>query len=88
MTKVRNGPKCASIGLAHDAFVGVKHSSAFSRLAQRRIAGVLSAGRLSMMTTSRYPPGRAARIDVSAASVRRAPLCSRVTPHSWSSPML
>jgi hypothetical protein len=39
MTKVRNGPKCASTGLAHDAFVGVKHSSMFSRLAQRRIAG-------------------------------------------------
>jgi hypothetical protein len=31
MTKVRNGPKCASIGLAHDAFVGVRHSSTFSR---------------------------------------------------------
>ena len=46
MTKVRNGPKCASTGLAHDAFVGVKHSSMFSRLAQRRIAGVLFAARL------------------------------------------
>jgi hypothetical protein len=41
MTKVRTGPDCASIGLAQDAFVGVKHSSAFSRLAQRRIAGPL-----------------------------------------------
>jgi hypothetical protein len=29
--KVRKGPKCASIGLAHDALVGVKHSSTFSR---------------------------------------------------------
>jgi Mg2+ and Co2+ transporter CorA len=38
MTKVRTGPNCASIGLAQDAFAGVKHSS-FSRLAQRRIAG-------------------------------------------------
>jgi hypothetical protein len=37
MTKVRTGPNCASIGLAQDAFVGVKHSSTFSRLAQRRI---------------------------------------------------
>jgi hypothetical protein len=27
MTKVRTGPNCASIGLAQDAFVGVKHSS-------------------------------------------------------------
>jgi len=36
MTKVRTGPDCASIGLAQDAFAGVKHSPAFSRLAQRR----------------------------------------------------
>ena len=41
------------LGLAHDAFVGVKHSSTFSRLAQRRIAGVLFADRLSKMTNSR-----------------------------------
>jgi hypothetical protein len=38
MTKVRTGPDCASTGLAQDAFAGVKHSAAFSRLAQRRIA--------------------------------------------------
>ena len=69
MTKVRTGPDCASTGLAQDAFAGVKHSSTFSRLAQRRIAGVLSAARLSMMTNSRYPSGRAARIDFSAARV-------------------
>ena len=31
MTKVRNGPDCASIGLARDALAGVKHSPAFSR---------------------------------------------------------
>jgi hypothetical protein len=67
MTKVRTGPDCASIGLAHDAFAGVKHSPAFSRLAQRRIAGVLSAARLPVMTNSRYPPGRAARTGFSAA---------------------
>ena len=53
MTKVRNGPKCASIGLAQDAFTGVRHSSTFSRCAQRRIAGVLFAARLSKMTNSR-----------------------------------
>src|SRR5260370_34829529 len=88
MTKVRKGPKCASIGLAHDAFVGVRHSSTFSRLAQRRIAGVLFADRLSKITNSRYPPGRAARIDLSAARVGSAPLGSRTTPHSWSSPRL
>jgi len=46
MTKVRSGPKCASIGLAQDAFASVKHSSTFSRFAQRRIAGVLFADRL------------------------------------------
>jgi hypothetical protein len=43
MTKVRTGRDCASIGLAQDAFAGVKHSPAFSRLAQRRIAGVVLA---------------------------------------------
>jgi hypothetical protein len=69
MTKVRTGPDCASIGLAHDAFVGVKHSSMFSCLAQRRIAGALFTARLSTITNSRYPPGRAARIDLSAARV-------------------
>ena len=47
---VKVGPNCASIGLAHDAFVRVEHSSTFSRWAQRRIAGVLFADRLSMMT--------------------------------------
>ena len=49
MAKVRNGPECASIGLARDAFVGVRHSSTFSRRAQRRIAGVLFAARLSKL---------------------------------------
>ena len=53
MAKVRKEPKCASIGLAQDAFTGVKQSSTFSRLAQRRIAGVLFADRLSKMTNSR-----------------------------------
>jgi hypothetical protein len=63
----RTGLRLDRIG--HDAFAGVKHSPAFSRLAQRRIAGVLFAARLSMMTNSRYPSGRAARIDFSAARV-------------------
>jgi hypothetical protein len=48
--KVRNGPNCASIGLAQDAFVGVKHSSTLARSAQPRMAGVLFADRLSAMT--------------------------------------
>jgi hypothetical protein len=50
MVKVRSGPNCASIGLAHDALVGVKHSSALCFFAQVRIAGVLFAERLSMIT--------------------------------------
>ena len=59
MTKVRTGPDCASIGLAQDAFVGVKHSPAFSRLAQRRIAGVLFAARLSTFCARLgYVPGK------------------------------
>ena len=41
------------LGLAQDALTGVKHSSTFSRPAQRRIAGVLFADRLSKMTNSR-----------------------------------
>ena len=75
MTKVRKGPKCASIGLAQDALVGVRHSSTFSRLAQRRMAGVLLADRLSRMTNSRESPGRAARMDFNAGRVWPAPLC-------------
>ena len=50
MTKVRKGPNCASIGLAHDALVGVKHSWTLCFLAQARMAGVLFADRLSMIT--------------------------------------
>jgi hypothetical protein len=53
MTKVRTGPNCASIGLAHEAFVGVKHNSTLARFAQRRMAGVLFADRLSRMTNRR-----------------------------------
>src|SRR2546421_122689 len=64
MTKVRKGPKCASIGLAHDAFVGVKHSSTLARCAQARIAGVLFADRLSMIYGQLVParPGVPVRI--------------------------
>src|SRR5580704_9778472 len=80
MTRVRTGPDCASIGLARDAFAGVKHSPAFSRLAQRRIAGVLFAARLSMMTNSRYPSGRAARTDFSAARCGRALMLASDAP--------
>ena len=50
IVKVRSGPNWVSIGLAQDALVGVKHSSTLCRADQRRIAGVLFADRLSMMT--------------------------------------
>jgi hypothetical protein len=54
MTNVRStGPNCASIGLAQDAFVGMKHNSRLARCAQCRIAGLLLADRLSKMTNSR-----------------------------------
>ena len=50
MTKVRSGPNWALIGLAHEALVGVRHSSTLFFLAQARIVGVLFADRLSMIT--------------------------------------
>ena len=50
MTKVRKGPNCASIGLAHDALVGVKHRCTLCFFAQARTGGVLFAERLSMIT--------------------------------------
>jgi hypothetical protein len=37
MTKVRSGPNWASIELAHEALVGVRHSSTLFFLAQARI---------------------------------------------------
>lgn len=43
-------PKCASIGFAQDAFVGVKHNSTLFFAAQRRIRQFLWADRLSRMT--------------------------------------
>jgi hypothetical protein len=67
--KGAHGPELRFDRIAHDAFVGVKHNPTFSRRAQRRIAGVLLADRLSKMTNSRQPPGRAVRIDFSAARV-------------------
>jgi hypothetical protein len=49
MTKVRNGPNFASMGLAQEAFAGVKRSRALFFFAQARVAGVLFADRLSMI---------------------------------------
>jgi len=50
MTKVRSGPNWASIGLAQEAYVGVKHSSTLFRAAHARIFVPLCADRLSRMT--------------------------------------
>lgn len=50
MTKVRSGPNWASMGLAQEALVGVKHNSTRCFDAQLRIAGVLLADRLSRIT--------------------------------------
>lgn len=41
----RSGPKCASIGLAQEAFAGVKHSSTLFFHAHRRILAPLWAER-------------------------------------------
>jgi hypothetical protein len=49
-TKLRSGPNWASIGLAQEALVGVRHSSTLLRVAHRRMAGVLLADRLSKIT--------------------------------------
>lgn len=45
----RSDPKCASIGLAQEALVGVKHSSTLFFFAQRRILLPMWAERLSRM---------------------------------------
>jgi hypothetical protein len=50
MTKVRSGLNCASIGLAHDALVGVKHRFTLCFAARARMGGVLFAGSLSKIT--------------------------------------
>lgn len=50
MTKVRKGPNWASIGLAHEALVGVKQRLTLLFFAQARIPGVLLADRLSRIT--------------------------------------
>jgi hypothetical protein len=50
ITKLRSGPNCASIGLAQEALVGVRHSSTWWLRAHLRMAGVLLADRLSKTT--------------------------------------
>ena len=47
---MRNGPNCASTGLAHEAFTGVMHSRTLCLAAQVRMGGVLFADKLSRMT--------------------------------------
>jgi hypothetical protein len=41
MMKIRSGPNCASMGLAHDALVGVKHSRTLCFSAQARTSELL-----------------------------------------------
>ncbi len=50
MTNVRSGPNWASIGLAQDALVGVRHNSTLFRATHARIFAVLFAERLSRIT--------------------------------------
>ena len=47
IVNVRSGPNCASIGLAQEAFVGVRHSSTLCAAAHVRIAAVVLQDRLS-----------------------------------------
>ena len=94
MTKVRNGPKCASTGLARDAFAGVRHSPAFSRRAQRaRARGprrsatwrtwVVKAGGTVLRYGSLYGPG-ATDGWVELVRKRQFPLVERGTGYlSW-----
>lgn len=50
MVNCRSGPKCASIGFAHEAWAGVKHDSTLFFFAQRRMPVPLWADRLSRIT--------------------------------------
>jgi hypothetical protein len=47
MVNMRRGPNCASMGSAHEALVGVRHSSTLCAAAHVRIAGVVLTDRLS-----------------------------------------
>ena len=64
----------ASIGLAQEAQVGVKHSSTLFFFAQRRMSAPVWAERLSRMMQIGAPSGRAARIDCRAARLLAVPL--------------
>ena len=74
-TNSRNGPKCASIGFAHELYVGVKHNSTRCRAAQSRILIPLCADRLSRITWIQSPSGLAARIVFNAARTLPADFC-------------
>lgn len=54
----RSDPKCASMGWAQDALVGVKQSSTLFLAAHRRFLLPLWADRLSRMTWIAAPSGR------------------------------
>jgi len=78
MTKVARDRSAPRIG--PDAFVGVKHSSTFSRLAQRRIAGSCSPTVVHDHEQPVAAAGRRGRLERGQGVT--APLCSRTTPHS------
>lgn len=50
MENCLSGPKCASIGFAHEAWIGVKHSSTLFFVAKRQMSQPLWADRLSRIT--------------------------------------
>ena len=79
MTKVRKGPKCASIGLAHDALTGVKHSSTFSRLA--RPGGYRLFVILDNLSANKTPAIRR------WAKRENVELCLTPTNASWANPI-
>jgi hypothetical protein len=90
MTKVRTGPNCASIGLAQDAFVGVKHSPTFSRLAQHQNPVNVCGQRTSRDTVLRNSGARD-QGDRSAPWSRPAapwagPACARSSSATTSAP--
>ncbi len=76
----RSGPKCASMGFAQEALVGVKHSSTLFFRAHRRILLPLWADRCCPGSRIGAPSGGAARIDCSAAKGGAVPSWRRLTP--------
>jgi hypothetical protein len=75
MVKLRSGPNWASIGLAQEALVGVRHSSTLLREHHARIAGVVFADRLSGAVRAGGPDRleRGEGVVAALAAARHAP---------------